>query len=91
MNDLQNLHQNILMYDRQRAQFTGIEEVESFMDTEIVALSVLGELTIWGESMKIRRFNTDNGELEVEGEIGGLAYGTREANEKRGIWKHLFH
>ena len=39
-----NGKQNICMYQRQRAHLDGIAEVESFTETEIVALSSLGRI-----------------------------------------------
>ena len=89
MNGEKNLHQNIAIWDRQRAQLTGIEEVESFTASEIAALSVLGDVTVWGSGMKIRHFSTESGELEIEGEIESIAYGSRESGEKRGFLARL--
>lgn len=90
MNGEKSLHQNIFLYDRQRAQLTGIEEVESFTESEIAALSVLGEVTIWGSGMKIRHFSTESGEMEIEGEIESIAYGAKDTGAKKGLFSRLF-
>ena len=89
MNGEKSLHQNIAIWDRQRAQLTGIEEVESFTESEIAALSVLGEVTVWGSGMKIRHFSTESGELEIEGEIESIAYGSSDTGEKKGFFSRL--
>lgn len=86
MNGEKNLHQYIAIWDRQRAQLTGIEEVESFTESEIAALSVLGDVTVWGRGMKICHFSTESGELVIEGEIESIAYGNRDAVEKKGFF-----
>ncbi len=91
VNGEKNLHQNIALFDRQRAQLTGIEEVESFTETEIAALSVLGEITIWGEGLKIRHFSTESGEMEIDGSIESIAYGTRDTGVKKGFFQRLLH
>ncbi len=54
-----NLHQNIAMWNRQRAQFIGIEKVESFTKPEIAALFVLENITVWDSGMKIHHFSTE--------------------------------
>ena len=48
-----NGNQNILVYQRQRAHLDGIAEVESFTESEIVALSSLGRILIEGEQLHI--------------------------------------
>lgn len=81
--------QNIFIYQRQRVHLCGIEEVESFTDTEIVALSCLGAISIVGEELKIDNFSTDSGELEIHGKIESCCYFGRETNTKRGIFHKL--
>ena len=41
-------NQNIIINQRQRAHLDGIVEVESFTESEIVALSCLGKILIEG-------------------------------------------
>ena len=69
-----NRKQNIFLYDRQRAHLDGIEEVESFTETEIVALSSLGRILVEGENLKIDSVQTETGIMELHGTIHGFCY-----------------
>jgi len=89
MNEESGVPQNILIYQRQRAHLCGIEEVESFTDTEIVALSCLGAISVIGEELKIDNFSTGSGELEIHGKIESVAYFGNESKSKKGIFSKL--
>jgi len=77
--------QNILIYQRQRAHLDGIAEVESFTESEIVALSSLGRIVIEGEELRIDNFSTESGSLDIHGTIQGVWYAEKE--EKKKFWR----
>jgi len=89
----QEIHdvQNCYIYERQRAHLSGIDEVESFTDTEIVALSSLGKILIEGEDLHIDAFSTENKELEIHGRINSLLYLDRENTAKKGFFSRMMH
>ena len=89
MNEETAVNQNIFLYQRQRAHLCGIEEVESFTDTEIVALSCLGAISIIGQELKIDNFSTGSGELEIHGKIESFCYFGRENTAKKGLFSRL--
>jgi len=89
MNGETGIPQDICIYQRQRAHLCGIEEVESFTDTEIVALSCLGTISIMGEELKIDNFSTNSGELEIHGKIDSCCYFGKETKAKKGIFSKL--
>ncbi len=66
-------HQLILQ-DRRQAELTGVSDVESFDDTVVVAYTSLGELTVRGTALHIKRLDLDCGILSVEGNIDSLHY-----------------
>ncbi|MBP3936489.1 MAG: sporulation protein YabP [Clostridia bacterium] len=66
--------------DRKTLALTGITDVDSFDDREIVAYTDLGGLTVCGEGLHVSRLSLGSGELELEGHIRSLTYsdaGTR--------------
>ncbi len=81
--------QNIFIEERQRAHLSGIGEVDSFTDREIVALSSLGELVIEGEELHIEAFSTETGELEVRGHVSGIYYVEEKPTQKKGFLGRL--
>ena len=66
-------HQLILQ-DRQQAELTGVSDVDSFDETAVIAYTSLGELTIRGSGLHIKRLDLESGALSVEGNIRQLEY-----------------
>ncbi len=81
--------QNIIINQRQRAHLDGIEEVESFTESEIVALSSLGRILIEGEEMHIDNFSTESGGLDIHGRINGVYYMDEKKAAGKGIFSRL--
>ncbi|MBQ8401567.1 MAG: YabP/YqfC family sporulation protein [Clostridia bacterium] len=82
---IQENEQNIVITQRQRAHLDGIEEVESFTESEIVALSSLGQIIIEGEELHIDSFSTETGGLDIYGRINGLYYMEERSSAKKGF------
>ena len=89
MNQDNSGKQNIFIYQRQRAHLESIEEVESFTDTEIVALSSHGQIIVEGEELRIDSFSTDTGELDIHGSINGIFYQEEKSSGKKGLLSRL--
>ncbi len=68
------LQHNLILEDRNRLSVSGVNDVDSFDEQTIIALTDLGELTIKGEKLHITRLSLEIGELTVEGNIVALAY-----------------
>ncbi len=84
-----NGNQNILVYQRQRAHLEGITEVESFTESEIVALSSLGRILIEGEQLHIDSFNTETGMLELHGNLRSFCYLEEKMETGKGFFTKL--
>ena len=80
---------NLVMEGRQRLNLTGVEDVESFDEQSIVAVTTGGVLIIQGEALRIERLSLDVGELLVEGTISALAY-EDEQKSSGGLFKRFF-
>ena len=65
---------NIILKDRTSLTVTGVTDVDSFDETEIVAYTDMGEITIKGSGLKINSLSTETGELSVDGTVQSLAY-----------------
>lgn len=81
---------NLTMEDRKKLSVSGVEEVESFDEHEIVMRTVAGELVISGEELSVSRLSVDSGDVSVQGFITELRY-AEPATDGRGLWAKLFH
>ena len=81
--------QEIRISDRSRLTLTGVENVESFDDTSIILNSNFGMIAIDGECLHISLLSVDEGELIIEGKIGGVVFfeppTEKHGKKKRGL------
>lgn len=78
---------HILLENRNRLAVSGVEEVESFDDNQIVMATCQGALIIRGENLHIEQLSLDGGELRVEGTVDALTY--EAPREKGGFFARL--
>lgn len=76
--------------NRETAAFTGVADVESFNEEEIVLLTDLGTIVLAGEGLHIVKLNLDDGVLEAEGRILALEYADEPKMGKKGFLSSLF-
>lgn len=82
---------SIVMENRRKASLTGVNDVASFHEQEIVLKTDEGEITIIGEQMHISQLSLDEGRLVVEGLIGGLEYVDAPVVKQGGFLGRIFH
>ena len=70
--------------NRNAASLTGVREVGSFDENQVVMDTDMGLLTIKGKDLHVSRLTVEKGELEVEGQVDSLAYSSNEAYRKTG-------
>lgn len=80
---------NVIMEDRKNLTVTGVKDVDSFDEQTMIIYTDMGELTVRGTQIHINRLNTEAGELNVTGNIYGLAY-TDDREKKSGLLGRLF-
>lgn len=79
---------HVIMEDRSKLSVTGVEDVISFDENEIITRTAQGNLIIRGSGMHIGKLTLDSGEVSVEGLVQELSY--EEAAPVGGFWSKLF-
>lgn len=74
--------------NRQRTSITGVMDVVSFHEQEILLLTEAGPLNIVGAGLHMSRLNLEDGQICIEGELLALDYEPEEP-EKRGLFGRL--
>lgn len=79
---------NVILEDRTRISVSGIVEVDSFDDRQIVTMTSKGSLILRGTDLHIDKLSLDSGELVVTGLITDLGY--EEVAPSGSLWSRLF-
>ena len=77
------------MEERKKLAISGVSEVESFDEHEIIMETAGGRLVVTGEDLSISRLSTEQGDVSIQGQIAGLDY--VEAAPRQSLWARLLH
>ena len=82
--------QDVCLFSRRRMELSGIEEVGSFTEEQIILSSILGMIAIEGRGLKIENFSMEKKELSLSGEIDSFYYYEKKnSGEKKGLLSKL--
>lgn len=88
-NQMQSGGHRVVAEGRECIKITGVEDVESFEESEVIAYTNMGVLTLHGSDFKINKLNVESGELIINGELDSMAY-SGSSGEKTGFFGRLF-
>lgn len=74
----------LTLQNRGSAAITGVADVVSFDENQVVLDTDLGLLTLKGKGLHVSRLTIEKGEVDVEGMVDSLAYSSNEALRKSG-------
>ena len=81
---------NVIMEGRKKISVSGVDDVESFNDEEIVLHTNMGIMVIEGEMLHINKLSIDNGEVLIDGEIESLKYEDDRSGSRGSLLSRLF-
>lgn len=93
MEDNRQIKKHVVnMNDRKAAGITGVKDVRSFDDHEIILETECGILMIRGMDLHIGRLTLDKGEVDITGQMDSLVYSELKGFTKSGesVLKRLF-
>lgn len=77
------MQHSLQLEQRRHALITGVTDVCSFHETEIVLKIESGVMILNGENLHIGKLLLDDGKLDVEGQIDSVLYERPKAARKR--------
>lgn len=81
----------LTMDNRKEAFVTGVKEVVSFDEKEILLLTAEGKLQIRGTQLHVKGLNLEKGEAFLSGHIDSFTYLSKESPKKEeSVLKRLF-
>jgi len=72
----------ITLRDRQRGSVTGVRDIHSFNESEILLETDAGKLSVKGELLHVKHLDLEKGEAEIEGKIGSFVYLSKKSETK---------
>ena len=74
----------LTMVNRSSCTITGLQDVVSFGENQIVLDTDMGLLTMKGKDLHVSRLTLEKGEVDVDGTIDSLVYSSNEAYRRSG-------
>jgi len=65
---------SLSLVNRQRMELTGVANVITFDEAEIILATALGYLSIVGEELHIGMLNLDEGRVTIQGNVNSVGY-----------------
>lgn len=82
---------NLTLENRKRLILSGVVEVISFNEDQIMLNTLLGSLTVKGEGLKMNKLDVQNGEVIIIGTVNSCVYtGAEIKRDKESIIAKLF-
>ena len=66
--------QKLCLTNRRQIELTGVSEVISFDQKQVVLDTDLGRMVFFGEDFHVKRLPLERGEIEIEGLVRGIDY-----------------
>lgn len=85
-----NKNHNATLENRKRLLLSGVTDVDSFNENQMLIFTELGELLIKGKNLHINEMNVETGDFSIEGDIWAIIYGDKDKNQRLGFLKKIF-
>ena len=74
MEKQREIKHSLMLGERSKAQVSGVQQVGSFDEEEVILETKMGVLVIKGEGLHITQLNLEEGNLMVEGYVNAITY-----------------
>ena len=81
---------SVTVDNRSAVKLTGVTDVASFNEQEIVMTSDAGEIALLGEGLHISQLNLEEGKVTGEGHVAALEYGDAPSAKRGGLLSRMF-
>ena len=79
----------LYLENRKTLSITGVKEVVGFDEESLSIITCMGSMELRGSGIKIGSFNTDTGDMLIEGKFNAIVY-LNDVGGKEGFLKRLF-
>ncbi len=72
----------LIFVNRQSGSLTGVQDVVSFDESQVILDTDMGLLTIKGKELHINRLTLEKGEVDMTGTVDSLTYSSNDSYRK---------
>ena len=81
---------NLIVESRSRTTVSGVVDVESFDENEIIMATTMGVIFLRGTGLRIERLSLDTGDVAIEGNVNRVEYEDTVREQGGGFFGRLF-
>lgn len=82
----ERLPHKLTLNERRQLTMTGVTEVVSFEDTQVVLQTTLGTLIVQGQELQLKTLSLEGGQVAVDGQISAFVY----EEPRQSGWRRFF-
>ncbi len=84
------MNHNLILENRKKMTVSDVKDVDSFDEHAVVLFTQMGMLEVKGIDLHINKFNTESGELVLEGTVDSILYSAQEKRTPSSFVSKLF-
>ena len=82
---------SLMLENRQNGRITGVKDIKSFDEKEILLFTQAGTLVIKGEQLQVKQLDLEKGEVDLEGKVDSLTYLSKNTdNRDESLFRRMF-
>ena len=82
---------SLMLENRQNGRITGVKDIKSFDEKEILLFTQAGKLVIKGEQLQVKQLDLEKGEVDLEGKVDSLTYLSKNTdNRDESLFRRMF-
>ena len=82
---------SLMLENRQNGRITGVKDIKSFDEKEILLFTQAGKLVIQGEQLHVKQLDLEKGEVDLEGKVDSLTYLSKNTdNRDESLFRRMF-
>ena len=82
---------SLMLENRQNGRITGVKDIKSFDEKEILLCTQAGKLVIKGEQLHVKQLDLEKGEVDLEGKVDSLTYLSKNTdNRDESLFRRMF-
>ena len=82
---------SLMLENRQNGRITGVKDIKSFDEKEILLFTQAGKLVIKGEQLQVKQLDLEKGEVDLEGKVDSLTYLSKNTdNRDESLLRRMF-